>query len=264
MNKVQFKAIPRITGERATVTLRLAALFVDEQDGDEYAQAVLEARQVRQFLEQYLSRARASEAHPVPVLATLEPYYRKATASQWRLLMLLIHRLADRQGVDYKQIYAGIRYQYFPKEFDDEGHGVPKSSDTLTTAELSRAVEGAVVECAENGVDIADIYVLWSNWRNSRKGGDPLKGSYKDEEDYLSRHPVCEACGKGLEVGGKREGQLAHIVGVDEGGSDADGNRLRLCTECHIFTQHANGWEALIGKYPHVAGKIKAAKEEKT
>ena len=257
MNKVIFKAFQRFTGEHGTITLKLAELFTDEQDEEEHTQAVLEARQVRQFLKDKVAREGA-QGHEQALLVTMEPYYRKASANQWRLLMIMVHRLAGKQGVDYKQIYAGIRYQYFAKEYDEDGHGVPKSSDTLTTRELHQAIEGAVIECAENGVDVADIYVLWSNWRNTRKGGDPLKDDYKDEADYVRRHPVCEACGRGLAKDPK-EGQLAHIDPND----DALSKRFRFCTECHMMTQHQKGWEVLIGKYPHIAGKVKAAKEVK-
>lgn len=256
MAQVRFRANYFFTGEKRTVGLRMEKPGEGDEEGQ--ALAALEERQVRQFL------AELEKAGRREVLVTLDTNLRKATRDQWALLMILVKRLAANQGVDYKAVYAGIRMAYFPTDKTTDGVSVITASDDLSTVDLSRIIEGAIAECADRGVDVSDIYVLWSSWRHGRRGGDPLEGDYRNEEDYIFRHPVCETCGRGLANDpGNREGQLAHIVGADEGGTDALSNRLRICTECHLMVQHTKGWDVLTEKYPHVKGKIKRAKEAK-
>ena len=178
----------------------------------------------------------------------LKIYFRKKTTDQWGLYQELINRLAMKQNCGKDDIHRGIKYNCYP----DNGL---KSSADLNIKEMSKILEYTISECYEQDVDVRDIQCLWTKWRYEQPE-DPLTESYRNMADYKLVHPFCEACLKPLLAD---EGQIAHIVSSKASGIDDPWNRLRLCTDCHIFTQHAKGWLVLIEKCPVIEPKVTAA-----
>jgi hypothetical protein len=76
----------------------------------------------------------------------------------------------------------------------------------------------------------------------------------KAKREYREAHSTCEACGI------RRTEEAAHIVSKGSGGPAEDWNLLGLCWTCHEGTFHRLGWLSFCHIYPHLAGKITAAR----
>ena len=196
----------------------------------------------------------------------LQLWYKRRSIKQWRLYMEIISRLALADSDDWRNIHAGFKGLYYPR-IGPEGMKVPVDSADLSTVEMAKVIEGAVLACSQHDpvVDISDIWILWTDFRGQQEA-DPLEGTYKDATDYVDRHPNCEICGKGLveseapDGTKQREGQLMHIVSKGAGGPDDLNNRILGCTQCHIEDQHQQeGWKGLIDIYPYIAQRINKA-----
>lgn len=123
------------------------------------------------------------------------------------------------------------------------------------------------VHSVENGEQVRGYFLEWQNWRGKQKV-DPL--THASLAEYDERVPYCEACLCPLAKG---EGQLAHIVSAGAGGDtrpvteeDVEDrqrvwNRVKLCSRDHIFLDHQNGDEELIGNYPHLAYRVNRARK---
>ena len=72
--------------------------------------------------------------------------------------------------------------------------------------------------------------------------------------DYRLEHPVCEACRQ------EATSDAHHIVSEKSGGPTEDWNLLALCWFCHTPGVHTMGWIRFCARYPHVAGKVTAAR----
>lgn len=71
---------------------------------------------------------------------------------------------------------------------------------------------------------------------------------------YREAHPRCEACR--LEP----SSDTHHINSEGSGGPSEDWNFLALCQVCHIGIFHTGGWKKFCDRFPHLAGKIVAAR----
>jgi hypothetical protein len=76
----------------------------------------------------------------------------------------------------------------------------------------------------------------------------------KAKKSYREAHPICEACRN------QRTEEAAHIVTKKTGGPAEDWNLLGLCYSCHEGTFHQKGWKSFCDIFPHLAGKIVAAR----
>lgn len=144
---------------------------------------------------------------------------------------------------------------------------VPKRSHSMDTTEFSKMVGGIFGELSpmtgisfDSSIAIRKYWREWAWWRGRQKI-DPA--AYRTIKDYTERVNYCEACFVHLEVG---EGQLAHVVTHEAGGSNTDPrNRIRLCTGCHMGgsegepAAHRQGWEPLIEAHPHIGWIIERA-----
>jgi len=71
--------------------------------------------------------------------------------------------------------------------------------------------------------------------------------------EYREAHPVCEACGM------ENTRDAHHIVTEKTGGPAEEWNLLGLCAWCHQEI-HSRGWLSFGKRYPHLEGKIVAAR----
>jgi hypothetical protein len=71
---------------------------------------------------------------------------------------------------------------------------------------------------------------------------------------YRAAHPICEAC--------RREPtrDSHHIVSEKSGGPAEPWNLLALCFFDHTNGFHLWGWKRFCDRYPHLAGKVTAAR----
>lgn len=144
-------------------------------------------------------------------------------------------------------------------------------SHAMSTTQMSALIELDFDELAsrnvsvENASQITGYWIEWMRWRG-KQSVDPI--TYADLKDYTQRVHFCEACLRHLDIG---EGQLAHIVGTGAGGDTIPTgeddkhrtwNRVRLCTEHHIWLDHQQGDEALLRKFPHLAWRWNKAREK--
>lgn len=67
-------------------------------------------------------------------------------------------------------------------------------------------------------------------------------------------HPLCEACRM------KPSTQAHHIVTEGSGGPTEEWNLMALCLGCHQPGFHDQGWKTFCAAWPHLAGKITAAR----
>ncbi len=67
-------------------------------------------------------------------------------------------------------------------------------------------------------------------------------------------HPVCEACQR------EPTRDAHHIVSEKSGGPTEEWNLLALCYFCHVPGFHTLGWVRFCDRYPHLAGKVVAAR----
>lgn len=72
--------------------------------------------------------------------------------------------------------------------------------------------------------------------------------------DYRDAHPVCEACRR------EATSDAHHIVSEKTGGPTEPWNLLALCYFDHVPGFHTLGWKRFCDHYPHLAGKITAAR----
>jgi hypothetical protein len=71
---------------------------------------------------------------------------------------------------------------------------------------------------------------------------------------YRKAHPVCEACRN------EPTADCHHIVSEKSGGPSEDWNFLALGFNDHVYGFHLWGWKGFCDRYPHLAGKITAAR----
>lgn len=145
-------------------------------------------------------------------------------------------------------------------------------SHLLNTVQFNRLIEGAFIELHKMGLDeyasadrIKHYWIEWYNWRGAQEV-DPLSETYRDIDEYRSRVVWCEASGVALyqtNEEGKEvyTGHMAHIVSRGAGGSDEVWNRMHLSGYCHIELQHANGWDKLLERYPHIKWRVEQARD---
>ena len=74
------------------------------------------------------------------------------------------------------------------------------------------------------------------------------------KREYREAHPICEACRLQPSI------EAAHIVSKKSGGPAEWWNFLALCYGCHEGTFHQHGWLTFCQIFPHLAGKIAAAR----
>jgi 5-methylcytosine-specific restriction endonuclease McrA len=71
--------------------------------------------------------------------------------------------------------------------------------------------------------------------------------------EYKGLHPGCEACREWT------SDDAHHIVSEGSGGPTEVWNLLALCRVCHTIF-HDVGWKKAIDRFPHLAGKVTAAR----
>ena len=71
---------------------------------------------------------------------------------------------------------------------------------------------------------------------------------------YREFHPICEACGR------EETRDAHHIVSEKSGGPTEEWNLLALCFYDHVPCFHTLGWLRFCDRFPHLAGKVTAAR----
>lgn len=217
----------------------------------------------------------AKRGKEYPIEAELEIHYQQRTMAQNRLLRSLERIMAfEQDGTEdtYDEYHEGLIEKYCPKSDNPNpitGRLRRKRTSELNTVEMAQVIGGAFYELATMGVElsssnIVNYWIEWFNWRG-KQGADPFTSKARTLDEYRHDVPVCEACLKGLvstDEYGKDHyaGQLAHMVSKGSGGSDEVWNLIHLCTECHLFLQHQQGWAKLIGRYPHISWRVAQAR----
>lgn len=239
---IKFKAMQLPTGQDGMLLLE-----IDKEDPNVLDWA-------RSFFKEKLAKER-KDGLPIPLMVEVDLWKPLRTPNQWGLAMELLSRYCAKTNQDRKNVWAGVKFDTFP-DIGPVGKTVKKSSADLTTTEMSKVIDYLVVKCNEAEVDLRDIWALTQNQR----GGKPMQ---QDKQDDL----VCECCGKSLNAGtdaaGNRQiaGQQAHIISKGAGGPDEDWNVCWLCTDCHLATQHQNGWRVLLLAHPEFQQRYDRAQE---
>lgn len=183
-----------------------------------------------------------------------------------RVICLEDYRRSSRHLLD--TIYRGILEEYGPPEEIERYKGKlitwRKTLSEMNWTERSQMIEGAIAEASarvggdfHKAVQVRNYMVEWKNWRYAVKK-DKLDETYQDLNDYKRRVPYCEATSEYLGSGG----HLAHIVSRGAGGENFEAwNFLHLGAEPHLMLQHQKGWVAFLRLYPHLLGKVNAARE---
>lgn len=172
-------------------------------------------------------------------------------------------------------IHEGVLDLFSPRvENPVTGKTSPKrtSDESMTTVEMSRIIQGAMLELAEQdipgevyeavGTDMKQLWAEWYAWRDSdEKAAEELREEDDTYASYAKTHPVCEITLTPATVNDPLE--IAHIASR---GSRADlieepWNWLRIKKSLHT-RQHNEGWEAILKNAPErVIKKIERAKE---
>lgn len=205
---------------------------------------------------------------------TIEIFYKTRTLNQnslyWALVNILCFIAYGHYGYE-EEIHEGLLQIYGVREEEKAtGALIAKRSKKMTTVEFAELIQGAFHEIASQGVPVntaPDIKRYWEEFYKIRwkDGADVL--TFKSLEDYRSRVNYCEACMTYLdynETAHRYEdtpGNLCHIVSKGTGGDDDQENLLHLCDTCHVGEQHEAGWNVFLEKHPHLAPKVKRARE---
>jgi hypothetical protein len=110
------------------------------------------------------------------------------------------------------------------------------------------------------GLPAKELFKSWYDWRYNHHGVDPLHDVLPGTwNKYCIRYPVCEFTFVGGTTGDPLE--QMHIVsrGSDDKDRDEPWNWIRARHSVHM-EQHAYGWDYILEKYPHMKGKVKAAR----
>jgi len=203
---------------------------------------------------------------------SLEPYTEPGTYDQlkafWsivRIICLEEYRKSNKRLMDV--VYRGLLEEYGPDEelerYKSRVVVWKRTLSEMNWTERSQMIEGALAEASERvggdfsrAAQIRNYMIEWKNWRYRVKG-DRLDETYKSIDDYKRRNPYCEAEGSYLGIGG----HMAHIVSRGASGSFDPWNLLHLGEKPHLMTQHAKGWVEFLRLYPHLMGKVNAARE---
>jgi len=255
MEKVRFRAKQLLSGLPGTLMLEAQEL------ADELGTFLRE--QHRYAKER---KARDSE-YELYFDVEIQRWYKRRSLNANNLAWELATRLGQADHVSKEVVYYAVKELVDLPRDEYKGIFVSRSSAELTTVEFARFIQAIVIECQthEPAVEIRDIWILFTEWRFGQEQ-DPLGGTYSGPEDYKEKHPCCEACGKFLLVTDndgvqQHVGQLAHIVSRGAGGPDADSNWLVLCSKCHLFTQHAEGWVKVLKIHVHLQEKVRRSRE---
>ena len=223
------------------------------------------------YAERFFREKAAKEAEtskPWTLEVTIARYRPKKTLAQLGLLFSLCEIMALEQEGNSdeamkQRYYRGLLELYAPREkvaFTERE--VPKTASSMNVMELAKVIEGAFRELSymsvslEGSQSIRGYMIEWRNWRGKVRGGDPLRTTYKNLEEYRRLVPYCEAC---LENAGEH---MAHIVSRGAGGENFETwNFLHLCATCHLSTQHTRGWVELLRKWPHLLWKVNDARK---
>ncbi len=224
---------------------------------------------VQEWLRDWASRPSWRE---IPAALTLRKWYKSKTLDQLGLVFSLCKIMALEQDHKYDEslkmgYYHGLLEWYGPRVTarlpDGREKESIKSASQMNTIELSRVIEGAFRELALMGVhfessnQVKNYYLEWRTFRGRLKV-DGLEETYASLEEYKDRVPFCEATLKHL---APKEGHLAHIVSKGAGAdTDETWNYLHLSAEVHIGLQHTQGWVEMLKTYPHLVGKVNAAR----
>lgn len=211
------------------------------------------------------------EWRKTPAAISLRKWYKKRTVDQlklfWSLVKVMTLEAEGKNDAEIaEQYYHGLLNLYAPRTTyripgGGEGEAI-KTLSQMNTLEVSRVIEGAFRELSIMGVhlsssEVKNWYLEWRTWRGKLKL-DGLESTYQSLQDYRERVPFCEASLKHL---GPTEGHLAHIVSRGASGeSDETWNYLHLSAEVHIGLQHTKGWVEMLSTYPHLMGKVNAAR----
>ena len=239
---------------------------------DQIAFTVMDSMPIVRAFYKKLREKEATTGNVYDVELTVDVHYQKRTLKQLNLLWALVEIMAlESEGYYDEEVkygyYEGLLDLYAPRiESRLTEWNAPKRASEMTTVELARVIEGAFQQLSmwnglsfESAGQLRNYWIEWSQWRGKAKA-DPLSGTYDSLEDYRQRITMCEACTRSLQSG---EGHMAHIVSRGAGGENMDpDNFLLLCPECHLHTQHQNGWARLLRDYPHLTGKVQRAREQ--
>lgn len=193
---------------------------------------------------------------------TLKFWYRSRTVKQNNLQWELCERIGAHDGMSKEQIHLAVRLAVYERE-EVMGELVPKEGKEMSTVEYAKVINFLIDQACERGIDIKDIWILFTQWRFQQKK-DPMEGTYADDRDYREKHPLCEACGEYLIRIDRNIGELAHIRSVGSGGEQVTGAHddwdwLMLCTDCHRHVAHQKGWSEIIRRSPWIEPKIRRA-----
>lgn len=219
---------------------------------------------------------------------TIEYHYQKRTLDQNALMWWLYHVLEAETGTNAEQLYKSdileyadrteikIKseyYDYYKSQYrfieiekpiaenEKITHYYMKlieSSSHMNTVQMAKWCNMLIIRLAEIGISDehqAAIFNKLNQWQNFLNDQKIILYSDTTEDQYRKMHPLCEACFTWIKTGG----ELAHIKSKGAGGSDQMFNRLHLCNNCHIQTQHKKGWGHFTKLFPHLEYKINKA-----
>jgi hypothetical protein len=179
------------------------------------------------------------------------------TYDQQKAFYILVRAIAQAAfGEEAEDTLVKIKYAlysaYSPSMILNDGRRIPKSIGDMDKTERSKFLDAIINHLIELGVEassVAEVGEVLKWWRKNKSASG--SESYSGINDYRQSINYCESCLK-------TEGlQVAHIRSRGAGGSDSADNILVLCHQCHIATQHQEGWDALLLKAPHLTQKVR-------
>lgn len=216
------------------------------------------------------------EDHPFLLLTEYkEPRSRTQENTLRGLERFIATAIMDRKATDEEvdEIHEAIIDEVMPVKTNTySGERHHKRTSDATVVEMARCIEHAVnwlctLDIPDFLVEAAskDMHSLWSGWYRWRyeQELDPL---YDDEmamdwPEYCRHHQVCELCFQPDIPGDPLE--RAHIVsgGANGAAYEKPWNWLRIHHSHHVPVQHQHGWDAITNEFPHIAGKLRRARQ---
>lgn len=188
----------------------------------------------------------------------------------WALVGIIFESTEGRKGMaeelyalylDLLEIYA----EKVPNRFNNALRPVHVSREdpACDVSSVAYFIEGLMLHLSQEcklpidaQTEVRGLLTVWSAWRG-RLENDPLD-ECRDLETWRRRHPYSEASGKSGAI------ERAHIVsrGADAVDIEEPWNWIALTHDEHIGIQHALGWEELLNRFPHLAGRVGRARNQ--
>lgn len=200
----------------------------------------------------------------------IDAAFQKRTFKQLRAVWKLVEVIFMNDSENHRKptseekynLYLDLLELYADKVPSRFGNGLrPVHLSEGNTVEVARFIEGLLyhisTQCnlpTDLQATVRSVLYKWQIWRGEQEKDF---NDCRTVEELKEKVRYSEASGRCEQI------EFAHIVsrGADAEDIDEAWNLLALTHDEHIMTQHQNGWDLFLQKYPHLKGRVDRARK---